>query len=65
MSKTDDASYTTVMCAHCGWVYRSDDARTQAEMCASSHPDKSYRYASELPPGATLAIGYAGSEKVQ
>jgi hypothetical protein len=53
------------MCAHCGWVYRGDDARTQAQMCASSHPIKSYRYASDLPAGAWLAIGDAGAEKMQ
>jgi hypothetical protein len=53
------------MCAHCGWVYRGDDARIQAQMCASSHPVKDYRYMSDLPPGALLAIGNAGSEKMQ
>ena len=61
----DSESLRTVMCVHCGWVYRCDDARTQAEMCASSHPEQSYRYASDLPPGATLAIGHAGPETIQ
>lgn len=60
-----DAPQRTAMCAHCGWVYRCGDALTQAEMCASSHPERSYRYTSDLPVGATLAVGCAGSEKIQ
>ena len=38
---------------------------TQARMCASSHPVKSYRYASDLPVGAWLAIGDAGPGEMQ
>ena len=60
----NEISKIKFMCAHCGWIYDCDDSAIQAEMCASSHLVKSYRYVNELPFDVTLAIGSTVSRRM-